>query len=123
MNFVRPFFRANPLLRPCTVTFADGSTAEIWAIFDRENTINTFGDVTVQNFAPMLLCATEDVPGIDNNATVVVHYGYLKDEAGNIITDEAGERIIAENEFTYYVKSAGPDSDGFTELTLSKSPK
>jgi hypothetical protein len=123
MNFANPFFRNHPLLRPATVTLAGGTILEVMGIFDRENTINTFGGIAVQNFTPMFICNTNDVAGIDNKATVVVHYGYLLSEDGKRILDEAGNAIIAENEFTYYVKSVSRDANGFAEVVLSKETK
>ena len=56
----------------------------------------------------------------NKNYRLIVHYGILTDERGNPITDEAGNQIIAENEFTYKVKRP-PETDefGMARLILS----
>ncbi len=123
MNFVRPFFRNNPLTRPATVILSDGTEFEINGIFERDKAVNDFGGTRAQNFNPLFICAAEDIPGADNNARIVVHYGYLLDENGKKILTEASEPIIAENEFTYYVIAVNPDADGFVELELSEHQK
>ena len=105
--------------RPATFTVdatdADSDTSQITVVFNRD-AANTLGG---QNASPEAWARTADVAGITNKSGLTVHYGYLTDEAGNRIQDEAGEDIIAENEFTYKVTGYHNDAHEVTKLMLS----
>lgn len=108
--------------RPATF-FPDASDTsvsyEINIAFSRDRSISSFGPDQFNNPAPTAWAQATDVPGISNNSKLIVHYGYLEDESGEAILDESGEPIIAENEFTYFIKSNTTDAFGLTEMQLS----
>ena len=69
--------------------------------------------------APTAWARTIDAPNLTNKSGLVVHYGYLLAEDGSRVQTEDGEDIIAENEFTYKVKSYHADAFGVTVMELS----
>lgn len=95
-----------------------GTEAEISVLFRRDMADN-FGEPRTANALPVIWAQTVEVPGIQVGSRIVVHYGYLTDEAGEVILDEAGEPIIAENEFTYCVTRFHADAFGITEIHVS----
>jgi hypothetical protein len=105
---------------PATLVDAAGNETEISVIFDRNYSASNFGELNAENYGPSALCREQDVRDANKNYRLIVHYGILTDERGNPITDEAGNQIIAENEFTYKVKRP-PETDefGMARLILS----
>jgi hypothetical protein len=105
--------------RPATfiedATDANSEEHEIAVAFSRDQaqSFNT------QNATPTAWARTIDVPNITNKSGLVVHYGYLLAEDGSRVQTEDGEDIIAENEFTYKVKSYHADAFGVTTMELS----
>ena len=104
--------------RPATYVDADGNQSEIVVRFGR-TAADSFGDPGVVNAAPVLWVKSSDVPDISKSCSIIVHYGYLTDESGEVIYDEAGDPIIAENEFTYKVAQWHADTFGITRIFVS----
>lgn len=121
-DLIDPFFNEEQFTRPAT--FVEDYTAdvpvehEISVIFDRDEN-DSFG---TQNAAPVALAKTLDLVNIGTKSQLIVHYGYLQDERGRDILTESGDRIIAENEFTYYVAKHFPDPFGMTRMELTLNP-
>jgi hypothetical protein len=105
--------------RPATfvVDGDDSSSAEseIAVAFSRDPA-QSYG---AQNAAPTVWARSVDVAGLTNKSKVIIDYGYLLAEDGSRIQTEDGEDIIAENEFTYRVKSYNADPFGVTVMELS----
>lgn len=81
-----------------TWTNADSETSEIPVIFDRENSVITAGDVTLQSSLPSARAKTEDLGSVDNTCTIEI------------------------DGTTYYVSDSHEDATGMTTLELSKDP-
>lgn len=93
---------------------------EINIAFRRDQQDTVFGDDSAYNANPLAWMKTEDAEGISSTSKLIVHYGYLMDEAGEEkILDESGEPIIVENKYTYNIKSHHDDAFGVTDLQLT----
>lgn len=115
-----PYLGARPATYTEDRTAAEPVEHEIFVAFRRDRAESTFGQTGTFNAVPSISAPTEDVPNIGINSKFVVHYGYLTDENGEEILDEAGEKIIAENYYTLY-PSQQPMADAFgvTEMEVS----
>lgn len=116
-------FDAELMGRPATYTAdtAVGDETEIVVRFRRDQS-DMLGSPGYAGASPIVWAKTTDVPNISINSRIVVHYGYLLDENGEQVLDEAGDPIIVENEFTYYVTRAHASAYGITEIQVSLTP-
>ena len=94
---------------------ASSEESEIAVAFTRDQA-QSYG---TQNASPTVWARSIDVAGLTNKSKVIIHYGYLLAEDGSRIQTEDGEDIIAENEYTYRVKSYLTDAFGVTVMELS----
>ena len=101
-------------------TAATAVEHEITVAFRRDLSSDTFGQTQNFNATPTISAPTEDLPNVSINSKAVIHYGYLQDENGEDILDEAGGEIIAENEYTLYaISEPFADAFGVTEFQAS----
>lgn len=114
-----PIFNIDLGARPATFildgTDSSSAEAEIAVAFSRDQ-VTSF---STQNANPTAWARSIDVAGITNQSKLIIDYGYLLAEDGSRIQTEAGEDIIATNEFTYEVRTYHADAFGVTMMELS----
>lgn len=106
---------------PATYTDAAGVTHEICGIFKRPYAEINVGEIAVQDAAPTFLCASDDVPGVDETCLLDVH-AIAVDESGGQVYDEQGNGILVEEIYHYHIVAAHASEDGLTDLILSADP-
>jgi hypothetical protein len=114
---IAPFFRLTDFARPATYTNAAGLSKDIAVLPDTNYEASFVGDTEAQNARTTVIAREEDLPGLDNDATLVLH-AVLLDEDGMPLLDGDGEMLIAEGIETYQIHRPEYDGYGMVRLTL-----